>query len=145
MAVQIASGHVVQVRSETPERWAKALGRALGLGLEVFVVADTGERMVTSASQLDTLHRSDGDHCSCRAGLAGDPVCCHRAAVRFVQGRLAAESGVAPQPAACVRCNGGGVVPNDHRMRYDTCPSCGGTGIRPDHRPHGEPAVEIAA
>jgi protein gp37 len=50
-------------------------------GLEVFTAADTGERMVTSASKLDTLHRTDGrdwvrrarDHC-----LAAKVACFHK-------------------------------------------------------------------
>jgi hypothetical protein len=50
----------MQTRTESAARWEKSLARALAAGPEVFVVADTGERMVTSASQLDTLHRTDG-------------------------------------------------------------------------------------
>lgn len=142
MAVQIENGRVVQVRRESPARWAKALERSLSLGLEVFVAADTGERFVTSASQLDMLHRSDGDRCTCKAGLSGDPVCCHRAAVHFVEGRLAVESDTEPQPVACVRCNGSGVMPNDYRQRYDRCDGCNGTGVREDRRLHDVPLVQ---
>lgn len=80
-------------RSETPERWQRALQRAIDNGIEVFQAADSGERFVTSASKLDTLHRTDGYSCSCEAALAGDPVCQHRAVVRFILGW-------GPQPSA---------------------------------------------
>ena len=75
-------------RAASPERWAKALDRALAAGLEVFRVADTGEVMVTGSSQLDTLHRCDGEACTCAAAVAGDPVCMHRAVVRRTLGTL---------------------------------------------------------
>jgi len=147
MAVQVAQGQVVQVRRETPARWQKALTRAIAQGLEVFVAADTGERFVTSASHLDTLHRTDGYTCTCDAALGGDPVCQHRAVVRYVQGCLGVTTDTEPQLAGCVRCNGCGRIPNDYLERYDTCPICGGTGVvpAPATRPYGLPAVEIMA
>ncbi len=89
-------------RPESPERWHRALARAMAAGLEVFRVADTGELMVTSASKLDTLHRTDGRRCSCEAALAGDAVCQHRAVARFVLGWLA------PAAAVCATCLGKG-------------------------------------
>ena len=92
-----------QVRTESAARWEKALARALANRLEVFQVADTGERMVTSASQLDTLHRTDGRTCTCAAALAGDAVCQHRAVVRFVIGWLPEPS---PRDAGpCASCH----------------------------------------
>ena len=85
-------------REESPERWQKALDRAIDQGLEVFVVNDTGERLVTSASRLDTVHRTDGYTCTCEAAMLGaDPVCQHRALVRFLFGWL---SGPGPAPAS---------------------------------------------
>jgi hypothetical protein len=92
MAVQMQR----RTRTESAERWEKALQRAIANGLEVFQVADTGERMVTSASQLDTVHRTDCRHCTCAAGVAGDPVCQHRAVVRFIMGWLPEPSPAAP-------------------------------------------------
>ena len=136
MAVQMQT----RTRTESAERWSTALQRSIALGLEVFVVADTGERMVTSASQLDTLHRSDGDICTCKAGLSGDPVCCHRAAVRFVQGRLSDETAA---PADCSSCTGCGVVV--YRTFEERCLDCGGSGVRVDRRLAGEPGVVIVA
>jgi hypothetical protein len=97
MAVQIQSR---RNHPESAERWQKALQRAIANGLEVFMVADTGERMVTSASQLDTLHRTDCRHCTCAAGVAGDPVCQHRAVVRYIMGWLPEPSAPALAPVA---------------------------------------------
>ena len=76
-------------KEETPERWEKALTRAVEQGLEVFMVNDTGERLVTSSSRLDVVHRTDGFECTCEAALLGaDPVCQHRAVVRYIFGWL---------------------------------------------------------
>ena len=132
------------VRTESAARWEKALARALTAGLEVFTVADTGERMVTSASQLDTVHRTDGAACTCAAGLAGDPVCMHRAVVRFVMGWLPEPSPAAPAvalvvtPRPCLWCNGCGRIPNDVELRLDICRTCRGSGRRPEGQPAGQ-------
>jgi hypothetical protein len=86
-------------KQESPERWQRALDRAIENGLEVFLVNDTGERLVTSSSQLDLLHRTDGYTCTCEAAaLGGDPVCQHRAVVRFISGWL--PDPASPAPAA---------------------------------------------
>jgi hypothetical protein len=114
----------------SPARWQKALERAIAQGLEVFVVADTGERMVTSASRLDVLHRSDGEMCTCAAALAGDPVCCHRAAVRYVLGWLPDPG--APAVVDCRACCGcGAIYSRDGGWR---CEACGGSGRVPAPR-----------
>lgn len=85
-------------REESPERWQKALDRAIDQGLEVFQISDTGERLVTSASRLDTVHRTDGYTCTCEAAMLGaDPVCQHRALVRFLLGWL---NGPGPAPGS---------------------------------------------
>ena len=119
-------------REATEARWQAALARAVSNGLEAFVAADTGERFVTSASKLDTLHRCDGHQCSCDAALAGDPVCMHRAVVRSVMGWLP-EFEDAPVPTiACPECSGGGVVYVKECARsgwpHPTCPVCAGSG-----------------
>ena len=147
MAVQMQQR---PARTESAARWEKALARALANGLEVFQVADTGERMVTSASQLDTLHRTDGRSCTCAAGLAGDPVCQHRAVVRFVMGWLPEQSPPegSPSPSApalvpvtllpvrpCMWCHGSGRIPNDFNREYAACSACGGAGTRPVPQP----------
>lgn len=149
-AVAQYTAPIVRIRQESPARWQAALKRGIAQGLEVLVVADTGERMVTSASKLDTLHRTDGYNCTCEAALSGDPVCQHRAAVRFCLNWLRVED--APESAtqverpmrparkpvaACWWCNATGRVPNDYEQRYDACSMCGGTGVKP--APAAEP------
>ena len=149
MVVQVAQGQVVQVRRETPERWATALQRSIALGVEVFVAADSGERFVTSASQLDTLHRTDGTECTCKAGLSGDPVCCHRAAVRFCLGWLATGDAAPAVAQKCPSCSAGKIVEVgiSGPIGCTPCPACGGTGVvpAPPTRPYGLPAGEIVA
>lgn len=130
VAAVVPSPVVRQSRAESPERWRKALERAIENGLEVFTVADTGERFVTSASKLDVLHRTDGHTCTCEAALAGDPICQHRAAVRFCLGWVMMPD---PEPAKCPCCRGGRV---ERWLGHDIvgdalCDVCHGTGIRP--------------
>ena len=127
------------------ERWQAALQRAMEAGLEVFTAADDdGERFITSASKLDTLHRTDGRRCSCEAAVAGDPSTArHRAVVRFVMGWLPTAE-TRPVAAECLWCAGRGMVQNEYHQRYDRCDSCSGKqGVRIDRRLTGQPAVEI--
>jgi hypothetical protein len=142
MATQIVGRN----RPESLERWQAALDRAIANGLEVFTVADTGERMVTSASKLDTVHRTDGRHCACEAALAGDPVCQHRAVVRYVMGWLPARETV---PAVnCPACAGVGRVEEwgvSGPIGAKPCDACQGTGQHVDRRPQGLPAVRPVA
>ena len=141
MATQVVQEQVRPTRRQVDSlaRWQAALQRALANGLEVFTVADTGERMVTSASRLDTLYRTDGRRCSCEAALSGDPICQHRAVVRFVLGWLPSATSV-----DCPNCSGCGVV-HYRSGNQERCSECGGSGVKPDHRPSGAPAVTIAA
>lgn len=84
-------------KEDTPERWQKALERAIAQGLEIFMVNDTGERLVTSATRLDVVHRTDGFYCTCEAAVLGaDPVCQHRAVVRSVLGWVPDPTPAAP-------------------------------------------------
>jgi len=130
-------------RTETPERWARALDRALDAGLEVFRVADTGERFVTSASQLDTLHRCDGEVCTCVAAVAGDPVCQHRAVVRWTLGTLPVVvvrvDALAPSP--CPSCTAGKIEEwgVSGPIGWMPCSICGGSGVL---GPNTMPAVQ---
>jgi hypothetical protein len=125
--VQAGATPVTRQRPNTYERWKKALRRAIDNGLEIFTVNDTGERFVISASKLDTLYRTDARISSCASGVAGDPVCQHRAVVRFTLGWQRLPE---PAPAQCIWCNGTGRIPNDYHERYDVCDMCGSTGTR---------------
>ena len=125
-------------KPETAERWAKALERAIAHGIEVFTSAVDGQRFATSATQLDTLYPVDAYTCACPAALAGDPVCQHRAALRFILGWLSLDD--APgDPAATIDCGachgrgwwyaeamGGRVFPEKV-----ACPRCDGSGQMP--------------
>src|SRR5690349_19375552 len=94
---------VVRNRVDSPERWQKALARALEAGIEIFVSASDGQRFATSATLLDTIYAVDAHSCACPAGAAGDPVCQHRAAVRYTLGWLTLEDR-SPDTAATVDC-----------------------------------------
>lgn len=99
-------------RVESPARWQAALERAIAAGIEPLQIAGTGEWVVTSATRLTTVYRTDGMTCECEAAFAGDPVCQHRAAVRFVLGRLAPTpepvAPAIPAPSSCLDCFGDG-------------------------------------
>jgi hypothetical protein len=140
----MAQAAVSRSHAESPARWQKALERALFAGLEVFVVADTGERMVTSASKLDVLYRADGRACTCAAAIAGDPVCMHRAVVRYVLGWLTDPG--APAMVDCPACCGCGAVYTPSGGWR--CERCGGTGqllaprrIEPAVEPEQQPQI----
>jgi len=85
-------------RAESPERWRAALYRAFAAGVEPLQVGHTDRWVVTSATRLATVYETDGVSCGCEAALAGDPICQHRAAVRFVLGRLGLDPEPAPSP-----------------------------------------------
>jgi len=128
-------------RAATAARWAAAFQRALDNGLDVLIAADNGERFVTSASQLDTIHRTDGVVCSCAAAVAGDPVCQHRAVVRYVLGTLPVvvvhvdDLQEVESLQRCRRCFGEGEhwagSPADGDSRRIVCPACRGSGHAP--------------
>jgi len=121
-------------RESTPERWAKAIDRALDAGLEIFTTPD-GERFVSSASQLDVIYRCDGEHCACQAALAGDPVCQHRAVVRFTLGTIPVVVVHVEELEAvrCPSCTGGRVEEwcCGHVSGVAPCGVCGGRGRVP--------------
>src|SRR5689334_22463332 len=98
-------------RIETPQRWHAALRRSVENGIQLLMVNDTGERFATSSKNDGALYRVDTETCSCPAGVAGDPVCLHRAALRAALGWLAPEP-VAPAEVttrpACGACKGKG-------------------------------------
>ncbi len=96
---------VTRLRGESHARWQAALQRAFAVGLEVYRLADTRELVVSSSSQFDLLHRTDGERCTCEAARHGDPICSHRAVARFVRGLLDA-----PASTSCAWCAGAGWV-----------------------------------
>jgi hypothetical protein len=80
-----------------------------------------------------------GETCTCAAAVAGDPVCSHRAVVRYVLSTLPAvvvsvsdliDAGAANH---CRRCFGKGAYwmgsPADGDSRWTLCPVCSGDGF----------------
>ncbi len=118
-------------------QWERALARAISDGLDVLVCGATGEAFVESASRPGELYAVSTDRCTCKAGQQGIP-CKHVAAYRAQTGLLSL-----PAPADCTDCCGCGL--QDFGRYNLPCETCGGSGIRPDHRLAGQPAVEIVA
>lgn len=122
----------VQVRTSrqaTPERWQKALARAIDEKVEVRQLADSGAWVATSGTDATVAYlievTGDVAHgCACQAGQHGDPVCKHRAMFYHLIGVLDPEPDPpAPTlaPVPCWACAG---VPGG-------CPVCGGAGRAP--------------
>lgn len=125
-------------REATPDRWARALDRALHSGVEILTTQD-GERFATSSSRLDTLYRVSPDSCDCPAAQAGDPICQHRAALRSILGilpvlTLRIDELIPADAPRCTWCFGrgerwaGSVDDERNPQRLITCPECCGTG-----------------
>jgi len=107
-------------------------------GVEILTTRD-GARFATSTRQLDMLYRVTETTCECQAGLAGDPVCCHRAALRDILGTLPVvvvhidELGLGP----CRSCQRGKVEEwcCGHVSGFAPCGVCGGSGVMPVAEP----------
>ncbi len=113
-------------RRDTAERWEKALDRAHLAGVQVYQLQGSGQWIATSASDPAAAYECDGVTCTCAAALlGGDPVCCHRAAVRE---KMAGGSD-SPEPAVCQKCYGSGYYA-DALTNWDgiRCDQCSGTG-----------------
>jgi hypothetical protein len=119
-------------RQASPERWQRALQRALFAGVAAKQLAGSGAWIVASASRPGVAYETDGIACTCEAAmLGGDPVCLHRAAFWHAQGVLDLDDPEPPPPAlgaiACFACHGrwqrrgrtGSALP---------CHVCGGIG-----------------
>ena len=130
------SRQLVANASRPPERWATALERALANGIEVFTSAVDGQRFATSATQLDTLYPVDAYSYACPAAMAGDPVCQHRAALRFILGWLTVpgpDDVETPASIPCPACAGHGwtyaeVDGGRSWPDHTPCRRCDGTG-----------------
>src|SRR5215208_154826 len=96
----------------------------------------------SSASDAGGCHYVTGFSCDCQGFLAHQR-CTHHALLLERLGWLPEVEEASPAPADCTDCSGCGVVV--YRTFEERCTHCGGTGIRPDHRLTGEPAVEIGA
>ncbi len=109
-------------RQATPERWQRALERALAAGVQVRQVGSTGQWIATSASDPTAAYKvavTNGvaHGCDCKAAEFGDPVCCHRAMWFHLAGLLDPEP---PTPAA----------PAPAMIPAPDCRDCLGEGYR---------------
>jgi hypothetical protein len=127
------------VRQETPERWQKALSRAISHNLGYMeLIGGDGAFAVSSTRDEEAGYIATAGSCTCPAGRGGDPVCCHRALVRALTGAMPVDA-----PNECGDCCGCGV---QSFGTYDLpCEQCGGSGVRPDHRLHDVPAEPMVA
>jgi len=105
--VQAQSAPRRRPAADTPARWVAALERAVAANLAYMQLAGgDGAWAVASTRDPETGYVATTDTCTCPAGRAGDPCCCHRALVRALLGLL-------PPPAAgavCATCLGTGHV-----------------------------------
>src|SRR5687768_9125815 len=115
-----------QFVQEQPERWARALERAISAGLDVLVCAATGEAFVESASRPGELYAVSADSCTCQAGQQSIP-CKHVACYRAQVGLLSLPQHESSAPVECLWCRGCGKVENTVELRYDICRECGGS------------------
>lgn len=102
-------------RVATPERWQRALERALSEGIEVRQVNSSGMWVANSGTHAGVAYMLEivggvVRSCSCPAGEFGDPVCKHAARYYFDAGLLDPEPPAAPASAPCGRCHGAGAL-----------------------------------
>ena len=134
MAVQM-----VRQRVDSPDRWQKALNRALAHNLTYLeLLGGDGAWAVSSTRDDEQGYIATVATCTCPAGRGGDPVCCHRALVRALTGVMPVDA-----PADCPNCCGCGV--QTYRTFEERCPSCGGSGVKPDRRLRDAPPVQPMA
>lgn len=75
-------------RADTPQRWQKALERALRGGLQLRQLMGSGAWVVTSEVDDEAAYMVTEFDCECFAAEYGDPVCKHRAMLRHRLGHL---------------------------------------------------------
>ncbi len=80
---------------DTPERWQAALQRASTQGVQIRQI-QCGAWVATSGTDAEAAYLVTSHGCECAAGVALDPVCKHRAALREMLGTLALDAPVAP-------------------------------------------------
>ena len=80
---------------DTPERWQTTLTRAHAQGVTCRQI-QCGAWVATSGTDSDSAYLVTSHGCECAAGVALDPVCKHRAALREMLGTLAREAPEVP-------------------------------------------------
>ena len=110
-----------RVVEESAERWARALQRAEGLTL--FQCSESGAWYCTSGSEPGIAHPVTFTDCGCPAGVAGDRVCRHRAALRCRFGLMSAPEAAETRVGTAVNAEGDVIV-----LTAERCRRCHGTG-----------------
>jgi hypothetical protein len=116
-------------------------------GLRIFEVG-SNRWFCTSHTDPFALHVVTGFSCDCQGFLAHGR-CSHYAALLAHLGWLPELEEETPASATggtttdCPDCTGCGVVV--YRTFEERCPTCGGTGIKPDRRLAGAPAIQPIA
>ncbi len=129
-------------RLDTPERWQAALRRARDRGVSVRQLAGSGAWIATSTTDPCVAYEVTTHTCASHAGQHDDPICLHRALLRYLLGWLEFDpEPVPPTPAAlcqperpCPDCSGDGWwygSTTDTRYTTITCGSCRGGGVDP--------------
>ena len=144
-------------RAPSPERWQKAVQRAIAEGIEVRQVNDSGAWVANSGSHKNvayTLSVTSGivHACTCPAGTFGDPCCKHVARFYLDAGVLDVDEpetpALAPR-ATCVRCAGVGKIEvfgnGWNVIDVRPCTICGGTGKLPAVPRHDHPTPTTIA
>jgi hypothetical protein len=113
-------------------------------GLEIVIDA-MGRHYATSASS-PIVHTVTAYSCDCR-GFISHGRCTHHSLLLKVLNWIPADepklTNAAQTPVDCAACCACGV--RSYRTFEEPCPDCGGSGIRPDHRPHDAPMVRPIA
>jgi len=87
---------MTRTRQATPERWARALQRAMAANLAYMeLIGGDGSWAISSTRDNERGYITTTDTCTCEAGRAGDEVCCHRALVRALTGMMPEPSRIA--------------------------------------------------
>lgn len=132
-------------RVESPERWQKALERAVAGNVQVRQLRGSGQWVATSSSDPTIAYELDVTGnvvhgCTCPAAEHADPVCAHRAMAWYLIGALdLPEPTPVPEPAPvtetvrCPDCGGDGFIKIMTGGRFSdwvpgTCHRCASTG-----------------
>jgi hypothetical protein len=113
---------------DTPARWNRALERAFAQNVAVRQLRNGA--WIATRSGGETAYQVTEIACDCHAGEAGDPVCKHRAMLRYLLGTLDVE----PMKDAATRK---GANSGDNCEPAPVCRECGGSGMVRYHQGGG--------
>jgi len=87
--------HQRRQRVDSLDRWRQALARARRGGLQLRQLVGSGAWVATSERDEEAAYMVTEFECDCFAAEFGDPVCKHRAMLRYRLGHLAFDQAVA--------------------------------------------------